>query len=130
MTQTYDAWRRFIAGRDPALLESLLADEVVFSAPTYWKPRTGKVTVMIVLMAVTEVLEDFTYHREWIDERDWALEFSARVGDLDLKGIDLVSLDGAGKISGLEVLIRPPNAVAALRAAMEQKLRELQAPLS
>jgi hypothetical protein len=123
-----DRWHRFVTGGDPAVLESLLAEDVVFSAPTYWKPRTGKSTVMFILMAVTDLFEDFEYHRQWVDDRDWALEFSARVDDFDLKGIDLVHLDKHGKIAALEVLIRPPNAVAALRKGMEQKFLELQTP--
>jgi hypothetical protein len=126
MNDTYDRWHQFVANRDLHALESILADDIVFFAPTYWKPRTGKLTVMLILTAVTQLFEDFSYERRWVDDRDWALEFSARLGDLSLKGIDLIHLNDHGLIESLEVMIRPPNAVAALRSAMELKLEELQ----
>lgn len=130
MSDAYHLWQRFVANRDLHALELILADDIVFLAPTYWKPRTGKVAVMFILTAVTQLFEDFSYVRRWIDDRDWALEFSARIGDLSLKGIDLIHLNEDGLIDSLEVMIRPPNAVTALRAAMEQKLVELQGPPS
>ena len=69
----------------------------------------------------------FTYGRQWLsdDGREWALEFSASVlGDKKstVHGIDLVSLNEAGLISEFTVLARPPNAVAALKTAMMQRV--------
>jgi hypothetical protein len=49
-----------------------------------------------------------------------ALEFTGHVGPLDLQGIDLITLDGEGRIANLDVLMRPMNAVA--------KLQEIVAP--
>jgi hypothetical protein len=50
-----------------------------------------------------QVFEDFTYHRQLAsdDGLNVVLEFSARVGDKQLKGIDLVRFDEAGKIVGV-----------------------------
>lgn len=130
MNDPLERWHRFVREADPAALESVVADEVVFHAPTYWKPRPGKITVMFILLAVAQLFEDFSYQRQWIDDRDWALEFSARLGELELKGIDLIHLNDEGLIESFEVMVRPPNAVAALREAMESKLAELQKPAS
>lgn len=116
-----DTWHRFVAERDTELLDVLLAPDVVFRAPTYWSERRGKPAVTVILSTVMTVFQDFRYHRQWIDGDEWALEFSARIGDLDLRGVDLIHLE-KGQIESLEVLIRPPNAVAALRDEMERRL--------
>ena len=116
-------WHAFAESGDVGLLDDLLADDVEFHPPTYWKPRRGKAVVTIILGTVATVFEEFRYEREWIDGPNWALEFTARVGELDLKGVDLIRLDEQGKIADFEVAARPPNAVAALRDAMEERLR-------
>ena len=116
-----ETWHRFVAERRPELLEDLLGTDVVFKAPTYWAERRGKTLVLAVLSTVMTVFEDFEYHRQWIDGDDWALEFSARIGDLALRGVDLIHLED-GQIVDFEVMIRPPNAVQALREEMERRL--------
>ena len=121
MTDPLTKWHQFIADRDVAHLDQLLDDHITFSSPAYWKPRTGKPTTLLILSAVMEIFEDFKYRRQWIHENDWALEFTARIGDLGLKGVDLITLQD-GKITELEVVIRPPNAVETLRQEMAVRL--------
>ena len=50
------------------------------------------------------------------------LEFSARVGARELKGIDMVRFDEAGKIVDFEVMIRPLSGLQALGEQMGAKL--------
>ena len=69
----------------------------------------------------------FRYGRQWLGERghEWALEFTTEVGAGSKKlltGIDLVSLDEAGKIKEFTVLARPPNAVALLKDEMMRRV--------
>jgi hypothetical protein len=126
MLPAHDAlerWHRFTDTGNAGLLDDLLADDVTFHPPTYWTPRRGKLEVALVLGTVATVLQDFRYERQWVDGSEWALEFTATVGGLQLHGVDLIRLDEAGRIVELEVVARPPNAVAALRAAMEARLR-------
>lgn len=124
-TDTLARWHAFAETGDVSILEEVLADEVEFRPPTYWTARHGKREVALILGTVAGVFDDFRYVREWVDGDDWALEFTARVGGLELKGVDLIRLDEAGRIVDFEVVARPPNAVAALRAAMEERLRPL-----
>ena len=67
-------------------------------------------------------IEDFTYHREWSEGRELALEFRGRVGELELQGIDLISLDERLRIGNLDVMIRPINAAVALRDAIAPRM--------
>lgn len=106
------------------MLSDVLADDIVFKPPTYWKTREGKPTAMLLLGNVIEIFENFEYHREWIDGDNWALEFSANIGELSLKGVDLMHVED-GVITELEVLIRPPSAVEALKVEMGKRLAAL-----
>ncbi len=121
MNDLLSRWHQFVTDRDVALLTDLLADDITFHPPTYWKVREGRPTTMLLLSTVMQVFEDFEYHRQWIHSDSWALEFSARIGDLELKGVDLMQIED-DRIVDLEVLIRPPNAIVALRNQMGERL--------
>jgi hypothetical protein len=70
--------------------------------------------VQHLLGLILETIEGFTYHREWQDGAELALEFRGCVGEFELQGIDLISLDATGRIRRLDVLMRPANSVNAL----------------
>lgn len=82
-----------------------------------WHPLVHHLLGIIV----TNV-EGFTYHRGWTRGRELALEFRGRVGDHELQGIDLITLDDAGRVAHLDVLIRPMNALEALREIVAPKM--------
>ncbi len=111
-----------IAGKDMTVLGEILADKVVFRSPFLWKPKAGKELILIVLSAASQVFEDFTYHREMTDGSTWALEFSARVGEFSLKGVDLIRFNADGKIEDFEVMVRPAKGLQALAEAMGKQL--------
>jgi hypothetical protein len=108
-------WHRIVAAKDIAALTGVLAEDVELGAPPYWNPLQGRALVQHLLGLILETIEGFTYHREWSQGRELALEFKGRVGDLDVQGIDLISLDDDGRIRRLEVPMRPLNAIEALR---------------
>ena len=108
-------WHRVVAARDLDALPRLLAPGVTLGAPPYWQRLEGERTVGHLLGLIVQTIDGFTYHREWIDGRELALEFTGTVGKLELQGIDLISLDTGGRIRNLDVLMRPVNAVLALR---------------
>jgi len=109
---------RIVADREMAALNDLPAENVEFHSPFVWTPKRGRDQTRMILTLVSGVFEDFTYHRQWIDGGEWALELSARIGDLEAKGLDLISLGARGEITRFEVLIRPANALRALGEEM------------
>lgn len=115
-------WHKFVQTRDARILSGLLDENVRFHSPFVWKPKNGKQMTTLILMTVTEVFEDFRYVREILDGENWALEFEARVGTLTLRGVDLIQLNGDGKISDFEVMIRPANALQKLGEEMGRRL--------
>ncbi|MBK3871962.1 nuclear transport factor 2 family protein [Stutzerimonas frequens] len=118
------AWHAMIAQRDLSRLPELLHPQAVFRSPMAYKPYEGAVAVNLILNTVLQVFEDFRYHRELVSAEgsDVVLEFSARVGDRELKGIDMIRFDEAGKIVEFEVMIRPMSGLQALGEEMKRRL--------
>jgi hypothetical protein len=115
-------WHRIVAERDLDALADVLADGVAIGAPPYWTPLAGKPLVHHLLGIIVTTIEGFTYHREWTRGRELALEFRGRVGEHELQGIDLITLDDDSRIAHLDVLIRPMNALEALREIVAPKM--------
>lgn len=118
-------WHAMIETGDSRALPELLAEDVVFRSPFAFTPYHGRRAVAGLLQTVIQVFGDFRYHREFVAGDSAALEFSATVGDLSLKGIDLIRLDADGRIVEFEVMIRPANALLALGEEMGKRLAAL-----
>lgn len=117
-------WHQLIAARDLRQLPELLHPEAVFRSPMAHTPYPGAQKVNLILNTVLQVFQDFTYHRELAsaDGLNVVLEFSATVADRELKGIDMIRFDEAGKIVEFEVMIRPMSGLAALGEEMGRRL--------
>lgn len=111
------------AKREFDRLRPLASEAVVFRSPAFFLPYPGVEALVHIIATVNTVFEDFAYHREfWSKDADSVvLEFSARLGDKRLKGIDIISFDEGGKIREFEVMIRPANAAVAVGEAMAAK---------
>lgn len=116
-------WHAFFQTQDDAIFADLVADDVIFRSPFLWKPKHGKNTLRIVLSAAAQVFEDFAYHRELTDGSSVVLEFSAHVGAIELKGIDLIRFNADGKIIEFEVMVRPFKGLQALAEAMGNQFK-------
>lgn len=127
LTKTWvglEKWHEFVSNRNEQTLEEALSDNIIFHSPFVWKPKHGKLAAMQVLTNVVQVFQDFTYHRYFFSETGATLEFSAKVGDLTVKGVDLLEFDEDGKIKDFEVLVRPANGLQALGAEMTRRLTQ------
>ncbi len=121
--QALQTWHDLLEKREFDRLRSIASNAVVFRSPAFFTPYPGVEPLVHIIATVNTIFEDFAYHREFWSEAHEAvvLEFSARVGDKKLKGIDIISFDDAGKIREFEVMIRPANAAAAVGEAMATK---------
>jgi len=117
-------WHQMIATGNLKALTGLLAPQAVFRSPMAHTPYPGANVVAMILNTVFDVFEDFKYHRELTtaDGLNVVLEFSAKVGGKDLKGIDMIRFDEQGKIVEFEVMVRPLSGLQALGAEMGQRL--------
>lgn len=122
MHPTITKMQEVVAKGDETLIHDLLADDVKFMPPTYYKTWTGRDPVAAVLGHVGKVFSDFKYRRVMGDGKDWALEFQCKVGDLDAVGVDLITLNDDGLIETFEVVMRPYKTIGALRDAMNARV--------
>jgi hypothetical protein len=122
MHPTISHMMEVVAKGDDSKIAALLAEDVQFMPPTYWKTWTGREPVAAVLGHVGQVFSDFRYRRVLGDGNDWALEFQCKIGELDAVGVDLITLNDDGFIQLFEVTMRPYKSIGALRAAMDARV--------
>ncbi len=121
-----DAFRSAVEAEDPEALTEALADDVVFRSPVVFRPYEGKPLVSAILTeGAMKVFEDFRYVEQLEDGDAAALVFSARVGDRQVDGLDLLRFDEDGKVSELMVMARPMSGLNALAEAMGRQFERL-----
>jgi hypothetical protein len=122
-----DAFRAAAEAKDFSAVEELFAEDVTFKSPVVYKPYEGRDAVGMLLGEVVQVFQDFRYtdHTETGDTA--TLAFSARAGDKELDGIDLLRFDSNGKIREMQVYVRPMSGMHALAEEMKARLEALGA---
>jgi hypothetical protein len=117
-----DRFRAAAESKDFSAIDELFAEKVRFKSPVVFKPYEGRGAVAMILGAVVQVFEDFRYTDQVETGETATLAFSARVGDRELDGIDLLRFDPDGRVRELAVYVRPISGVNALAEAMKAKL--------
>lgn len=120
--KTLETWHDFVATQNPELLDEILADGCVFHSPVAWKPKEGKMMVITFLTAASQIFNEFRYVREVVGEENAVLVFEATIGELTVRGVDIIKFGKDGKIIDFEVMIRPANGLQAVGMAMAGKL--------
>jgi hypothetical protein len=117
-------WHSMIERRDLSELPSVVNVDAVFRSPMAHSPYPSREAVVFILDTVMGVFENFRYHRQLFsdDGLNVVLEFSAEVKGKQLKGIDLIRFDEAGRICEFEVMVRPMSGLAALGEEMGKRV--------
>ena len=120
-----ERWHRYVETRDVALLDDVLADDVVFRSPVVHTPQQGKKITTAYLAAALTALDGgdgeegrFGYVGQLVDGHRALLEFRTRVGEIEVHGVDLLTVDDEGRIVEFTVMVRPLKAVHAVWDAM------------
>src|ERR1700722_14759575 len=101
-------WHAVVKSGDPALLDGLLADDVVFRSPAVFAPQQGKVLTTHYLASALAVLgPTLRYVSEWHDDASAVLEFEAELDGLYVHGVDMLRWNAAGKLVSFTVMVRP-----------------------
>ncbi len=124
VAESLERWHRMVSSGDLSALPSIVDQDAVFRSPVANKPYASAQAVVLVLNTAYQVFENFTYHRQLAtdDGLSVVLEFSANVGDKQLKGIDFIRFNEAGKIVDFEVMVRPLSGLQALGEAMGARI--------
>jgi len=113
-------WRAVAESKNPALLDDLLADEVVFRSPAVFAPVEGKALTSSYLSAALKVLgPSLRYVSQWHDQASAVLEFEAGLDGVYVQGVDILRWNTEGKLVSFTVMVRPLRGL--------QKLVELMA---
>ena len=114
-------WHAVVTSKNPALLDDLLADDVVFRSPAVFAPQEGKVLTVSYLSAALKVLgPSLRYVSQWHDQASAVLEFEADLGGVYVQGVDILRWNSEGKLVSFTVIVRPMRGL--------HKLIELMAP--
>ena len=126
MTAMIQRWHAYMQAGDPAMLDALLADDVVFESPVVHTPQRGKAITLKYLHAAGKVLgsANFRYTGEWHAENSAILEFENVIDGISINGIDMIWFNDAGQITRFKVMVRPLKAVNMLHAMMGAMLQK------
>ncbi|MFP6627031.1 MAG: nuclear transport factor 2 family protein [Deltaproteobacteria bacterium] len=112
-----------VEARDLDRMMTAFAAEARLFSPAHWKPLEGREVIQALLSVLLQTFEDFEYTDELTSaEGTTALIFSARVGKLELQGLDLIRLSSEGLITEFTVMVRPFSALEALMARVTEGL--------
>ncbi|MGL4573678.1 MAG: nuclear transport factor 2 family protein [Burkholderiaceae bacterium] len=119
------AWHRIVHERNPAGLDALLADQVVFHSPVVHTPQHGKAVTTQYLSAALQVFggPSFRYVREVAGSHDAVLEFEVEIDGITVNGVDMLTWDDAGKITQFKVMVRPLKAIQIIHQKMAEMLQ-------
>ena len=113
--------------RDLAALPDFIVDQPVFHTPRFLKPITSKAQMVLVLQGIVQFVEGFEYHRIFTRGNEAAMEFRGKIGEVVVHGIDIFTIDDAGKIKELTVFLRPTKALEAIGRMEDQHFQRMQA---
>ena len=122
MHPTISKMQEIVAKGDEQAIKKILSPNVQFKPPTYYKTWTGRDPVAAILGHVGKIFQEFTYTRIMGQDQNWALEFNCKIGDLDIVGVDLITLGEDGLIDILEVTMRPLKSISKLREAINSRV--------
>jgi hypothetical protein len=116
-------WHAIAESGDPALLDDLLADDVVFRSPAVFAPQPGKaITARYLSSAVVVLAPSLRYVSEWHDPVSAVLEFEAELDGMYVQGVDLLRWNEEDKLVSFTVMVRPMRGLQKLVELMERQL--------
>jgi len=122
-----EQWRHVMKEGDMEALYDLLHPECVFISPVVHTPQQGREITYTYLCAANKALsEDFHYVREVVQDNHAVLEFTVKVDEILVNGVDIITFD-RDKIVELKVMVRPLKAVNAVWKQMGKMLEQSKA---
>jgi len=120
-------WHLAVETKDASILDEILADEVVFHSPVVWTPQVGKEITKMYLSAAMYVIggEDFQYVKEIVSKNQACLEFTTKIGDTIINGVDIITINKENKIIEFKVMIRPLKGMMAVKDKMFELMRKM-----
>lgn len=117
-------WERIASNRELHLIDSLIADDVVFESPILHAPQVGRDLTRKYLAAAVTVLSgpEAHYVNCWTADRSAVLELTTTVQGLSLNVIDMITWNDDDLVTHFKVFARPAKALQALGSLMIAEL--------
>jgi SnoaL-like domain len=119
---TLAKWLAMLEKNDFGDLTSIIAADAVYHSPVEWHPYPGHDLVCLLVRTAAGVFEDFRYERQMAGGDSAMLEFSAHIGDIELKGAHLIRFNADGEIMDIDLIARPAKGVMALGNGVGDKI--------
>ena len=116
---------RIVASQDMAGIANLVAEDGVLHTPRFLRPITEPTHMILALQGIIKNVEGFEYHRVFVQNNEAMMEFKGRLGGVVIHGVDIFTLNDAGKIKELTVFIRPTKALEAIGQMEDEYFRRL-----
>ena len=117
------AWHAVVESGDPALLDGLLADDVVFRSPAVFAPQEGRDVAALYLRSAMAVLgPSLRYIGEWYAPSSAVLEFEAELDGLYVHGVDMLRWNDDDQLVSFTVMVRPMRGLTKLIELMQRQL--------
>jgi hypothetical protein len=117
------AWHAVVDSGNPALLDGLLADDVVFRSPAVFAPQKGKDLTALYLRSAMAVLgPSLRYVDEWYGPSSAVLEFEAELDGMHVHGVDMLRWDDDDRLVSFTVMVRPMRGLTKLVELMQRQL--------
>lgn len=126
------AWHDLVDAKNPALLDEILADDVIFHSPVVHTPQRGKQITKLYLAAASQVFfnDTFTYQRELVSDNDAVLEFTTEIDGIFVNGVDMLTWNDKGQITEFKVMVRPLKAINLIHRLMGEMLEQMKGSAS
>ena len=123
-----EQWHQVLKNKDMALLDNLLAEDVIFYSPVVHTPQQGKhMTYMYLYAAANAIFNDtFKYVKQIIDGQHAVLEFEVEHEGILVNGIDIITWNDQGQIIEFKVMLRPLKAVNLIHQQMGAMLSSMK----
>jgi hypothetical protein len=96
------------SSRKPALLDNLLADDVMFRSPAVFAPQEGKApTTRDLSRALVVPGPRCGIVGEWHDQSNAVMEFEAELEGVYVHGVDMLRWNGEDKLVSSTVMAHP-----------------------
>jgi len=107
-------WLAMVANGDFDDLPSIVASDAVYHSPVEWHSYPGRDLVCLLVRTAATVFESFKYRKQFASGAAVVLEFSAQVGDIEMKGVHILRFNTLGEIVDIDLIARPAKGVMAL----------------
>ena len=130
MSCALERWHAICEERNPAALNTLIAENAVFFSPVVYTPQAGKTKVIGYLKAAAELLfnDSFRYVRELRGTDEAMLEFTVTIEGIEVNGIDLIRWNMNHEITEFRVWLRPLKGLQIVQQLMATKLSAQRHP--